>query len=307
MPQPQRPFLALGLRLVATLALATLYMMVKLVHQHGVALPEIMFWRQAITLPLLGGWLAARGRLFSLYTRRLKTHALRTVTGSIGMVCLFGAQVLLPLPVATILGFTTPLFAVLLTAVVYRSPPGALRWMAVALGFLGVLIITAPGGDNAAMTGSISPLGLAAGLCSGFLVAVISLQIRDLTSTESPIAVVFYFALFGALLLLVPMLFSFAPHSPMVWAEILAMGVVGTLAQMLLTAALRYGSAASVLVMDYATLIWTTIYGWAIFDQLPPAHTWAGAPLIVAAGMMIALREHRRVKEGRTKAAQPGA
>lgn len=301
MPQHQRPFLALGLRLAATLALATLYMTVKLLHQRGVALPEIMFWRQALSLPLLGGWLAVRGRLFSLYTRRLKTHALRTITGTIGMVCLFGAQVLLPLPVATILGFTTPLFAVLLTAIVYKSPPGRLRWMAVALGFAGVLIITAPG-DGASLAGGISPLGLAAGLCSGFLVAVISLQIRDLTSTEAPISVVFYFALFGTLLTLIPMLLYRTPHATDVWAGIIAMGVVGTLAQILMTAALRFGSAASVLVMDYATLIWTTIYGWTIFDQSPPAHTWAGAPLIVAAGMMIALREHRRIKAARETA-----
>lgn len=302
MLQNQRPFLALGLRLTATVALATLYMMVKLLHQHGVPLPEIMFWRQAITLPLLGGWLLMRGKLYSLYTKRLKNHAMRTVTGTIGMVCLFGAQVLLPLPVATILGFTTPLFAVLLTAIVYRSAPGMLRWLAVALGFAGVLIITAPAGGGASMAGSISPLGLAAGLCSGFLVAVISLQIRDLTSTETPISVVFYFALFGTLLTLIPMLLYRTPHPAMVWAGIIAMGVVGTLAQVLMTAALRFGSAASVLVMDYATLIWTTFYGWAIFAQLPPAHTWAGAPLIVAAGMMIALREHRRIKAARETA-----
>lgn len=302
MLQNQRPLLALGLRLTATVALATLYMMVKLLHQHGVPLPEIMFWRQAITLPLLGGWLLMRGKLYSLYTKRLKNHAMRTVTGTIGMVCLFGAQVLLPLPVATILGFTTPLFAVLLTAIVYRSAPGMLRWLAVALGFAGVLIITAPAGGGASMAGSISPLGLAAGLCSGFLVAVISLQIRDLTSTETPISVVFYFALFGTLLTLIPMLLYRTPHPAMVWAGIIAMGVVGTLAQVLMTAALRFGSAASVLVMDYATLIWTTFYGWAIFEQLPPAHTWAGAPLIVAAGMMIALREHRRIKAARETA-----
>lgn len=302
MPKNQRPFLALGLRLTATVALATLYMMVKLLHQHGVPLPEIMFWRQALTLPLLGGWLLMRGKLYSLYTKRLRNHAMRTITGTIGMVCLFGAQVLLPLPVATILGFTTPLFAVLLTAIVYKSPPGMLRWLAVALGFAGVLIITAPSGNSTSMAGSVSPLGLAAGLCSGFLVAVISLQIRDLTSTETPISVVFYFALFGTLLTLIPMLLYRTPHSSAVWTEIIAMGVVGTLAQVLLTAALRFGSAASVLVMDYATLIWTTIYGWAIFDQLPPAHTWAGAPLIVAAGMMIALREHRRIKAEREAA-----
>lgn len=289
MSAPNRPFLALGLRLLATAALATLYMLVKLVNRHGVSLPEIMFWRQASALPLLGGWVLGSGRLYSLRTRRIGSHALRSVMGTVGMICLFGAQILLPLPVATILGFTTPLFAVLIAGLVFREAPGRLRWAAVVLGFAGVLIIAGPGGGG----GPIAPLGAAAGLASGLLVAVISFQIRDLTATESPTAVVFYFALFSSLFLLPVLPYFSTHHAPRVWGEILVLGLVGTVAQMLLTAALRFGAAASVLVMDYATLVWTTFYGWVIFDQLPPAHTWAGAPLIVAAGMAIALREHR--------------
>ena len=63
-----------------------------------------------------------------------------------------------------------------------------------------------------------------------------------------------------------------------------------------MSAALRYGSAASVLVVDYTALMWTTLYGFYLFNQLPPDHMWYGAPLIVAAGLVIAWREHRHHK-----------
>lgn len=157
-------------------------MLVKLAARSGVALGEIMFWRQAITLPLLLGWLAARGSLPSLATRRLGSHARRALTGMFGMLCNFGAAILLPLAVSTILGFTTPLFAVLLAGLVLREEVGRSRWLAVLLGFAGVLVIARPG----AMP--VSPLGALAGIGSGLMVALVSLQIRELGRTESPAA-----------------------------------------------------------------------------------------------------------------------
>ena len=63
--------------------------------------------------------------------------------------------------------------------------------------------------------------------------------------------------------------------------------------QLGLTASLRHGAIASVAVMDYTALIWATLYGWMFWDHLPPATTWLGAPLIIAAGATIAWREHR--------------
>jgi drug/metabolite transporter (DMT)-like permease len=277
------------LRLLAAVALSTLYMLVKLTNQHGVSLTEIMFWRQAMSVPVLLGWLAARGQLASLRTKRLGSHAMRSIMGSLGMVVLFGSQILLPLPVATVFSFTTPLYAVILTALVMREKVGPWRWLSVVLGFAGVLIIAQPW----AGVGDIPPLGAAAGIATGLLVAIISLQIRDLTRTETPISVVFYFALFSSVFLLPLLPFAMVRHSGAVWAEIALLGLVGTGAQVLLTAALRYGTAASVLVMDYTTLVWTTLYGWYVFEQMPPAHIWWGAPLIVAAGLVIAWREHR--------------
>lgn len=124
MPVHQRPFLALGLRLGAALALSSLYMLVKLVHQMGVSLPEIMFWRQAGALPLLTLWVALRGQWWQLRTTRLKSHATRSLMGMFGMLANFGATILLPLAVATVLGFTTPMFAVVLSALMLKERSG---------------------------------------------------------------------------------------------------------------------------------------------------------------------------------------
>lgn len=271
--------------------MSSLYMLVKLVHEMGVSLPEIMFWRQAGALPLLLIWLLASGQMWQLRTTRMKSHAVRSAMGMAGMLANFGATILLPLAVATILGFTTPLFAVLLSALVLKEHIGPWRWLAVALGFVGVLVIARPG----AMT--IAPLGALVGLASGLMVAIVSIQLRDMGRTETPLSVVFYFSVFGTVLMLPVLPFFYMPHTPFQWMVILGMGAVGTLAQVLLTAALRYGPVSSVVVMDYSALIWTTFYGWLVFRQLPPDSTWWGAPLVVAAGLVITWREHVRHRE----------
>lgn len=265
-------------------------MMVKLAGESGVALPEIMFWRQFLTVPVVLGLLAATGQLSRLKTDRIGAHAGRTLSGMTGMVCNFGATILLPLAVATTLGFTTPLFAVILTALVLRERVGPWRWTAVVLGFAGVLVIAQPGQEP------IDLLGAALGLAAGFLVAVISFQIRDLGRTEEPIRVVFYFALFGSALTALALPFYMTAHDPYQWLLLLGCGLTGMIGQFFLTASLRHGAVATVIVMDYLALLWATLYGWAFWDHLPTAATWFGAPLIIAAGVLITWREHRLAK-----------
>ena len=87
--------------------------------------------------------------------------------------------------------------------------------------------------------------------------------------------------------------FVMTAHDTTSWLLLLGIGLAGALGQLLLTAALRFGTVASVIVMDYSGLFWATLNGWALFGMLPPATTWLGAPLIVAAGLIIAWREHR--------------
>lgn len=265
---------------------ATLLTLVKLAGESGVALPEIMFWRQAVAVPLILLFLWRRDELRRLRTDRLWSHARRAGIGMFNMVFNFGAAILLPLAVSTTLGFTTPLFAVLLAALVLREHVGLWRWTAVVLGFAGVLVIAQPGGEP------ISAMGTAAGLIAAFFIAVINYQIRDLGRTEEPIRIVFYFSAFGSAMAALALPFFATAHSGEQWLLLLAIGAIGTMAQMLLAASLRHGAVAAVIVMDYTALIWATLYGWLVWDHLPPAATWLGAPLIVAAGLLIAWREH---------------
>lgn len=283
----QRPILALGIRLLAAGALATMLMLVKLAGQHGVSLPETIFWRQLMPTLLIGVWFLARGRVSQLKSPRFPSHVRRAAVGLVGMFLNLGVVLLLPLTESTVLGFTSPIFAVILAAVLLKERVGPVRWLAVALGLAGIAIIAGPGKDTMPLA------GLAVGIGAAFAVALTSILIRDLARTEEPLVIVFWFSALSTPVLLVPALWWGAAHDAQTWAILIGVGVVGALGQILLTAALRFGSVSSVIVMDYSAFGWAMLWGWLVFDQLPPATTWLGAPVVIAAGLIIVWREHR--------------
>lgn len=289
-----RPLLALGLRLLAAFALATMAMLVKLAGDRGAHLVELIFWRQAIAAMLIGSGLAIAGRLSLLKTQRLKSHSIRSATGLFGMFFTYGAVLLLPLAEATTLGFTAPIFAVLIAMVLFGERIGPYRWAAVAMGFAGVLVVMQPGsGDHEGVT----LIGVAVGLMAPLMVTIISFQIQDLNTTENPWSIVFWFAALSAPVVAIGLPFVVTAHDPQTWITILAMALMGVLAQILLTASLRFGSAAVILLMDYTALLWSSAYGLFVFDRAAPASLWLGAPLIIAAGLLIAWRERQLAKE----------
>lgn len=280
-----RPLRALVLRVGAMVMLSSMFMLMKVAGQRGVSVPELIFWRQAMSVPMIFGWLVATGSLRQLTRQRMGHHALRAATGTVGLCCNVGAVTLLPLPEATTLGFSSPLFAVIITALVLRDKVGVWRWTAVVLGFIGVLVVAQPSGQSA------PPLGIAAGLGAGVIVATVSFQIRALAKTDPPLICVFWFAFYGALFTAFLLPLYAQPHALSEWLLIVGIALTGTGAQFLMAAALRYGQVASVVVMDYTSLIWATLYGWGVWNTLPPQTTWLGAPLIIAAGLIITWRE----------------
>jgi drug/metabolite transporter (DMT)-like permease len=299
---PHRPLLALGLRLAAVAVLSTLTMAIKYTVDSGVSFPEALFWRQVLTVPILLGWLAWRGEVRRLRTRRLPAHGRRAVLGAIGMAFTFGAPVLLPLAEAVTLSFTTPLFAVVLSALLLRERVGRYRWAAVALGFAGVVVIARPDGH-------LPLFGSLVGLGAGFMVALISIQVRDLTRTDEPLSIVFWFAALSTPLLALFLPFYATAHTGEQWLLLGALGVLGCIGQLLLTASLRFGQVASVIVMDYSALAWALVYGWAIWGETPATATWLGAPLVLAAGLIVVWRERqlgKRPAPAGTLAAPPG-
>jgi drug/metabolite transporter (DMT)-like permease len=279
--------LALLIRLGAIAALASMSALVKLAGEHGIHLLEIMFWRQFVTIPILLGWVLATTGIGTLATQRPGTHFLRALYGTVGMLLTFGAVILLPLAEATTMGFTAPIFAVILSSLLLKEHVGIWRWSSVIAGFVGVVLIAQPGSGHIPLFGALVALG------SAFMIALISIQIAHLNRTEKPLTIVFYFAVFSAPMTVVALPFVFEPHDAAGWWLLLAIGLTGAVGQLLLTAALRFGKVASVIVMDYSSLFWATLYGWLLFDTLPPTSTWLGAPLIVVAGLVIAWREHR--------------
>jgi drug/metabolite transporter (DMT)-like permease len=293
-PIEQRPMLALGLRLGSAFLFSVVLLLIKLTGDRGVWFPETLVWRQVVPSVLLLGWLAGHGQLHRLRTARPWVHARRAAIGSVGMFMTLGVVLLLPLAEATVLGFTAPIFAVILSVLVLHERVGVWRIGAVVLGLIGVVIMANPSQSHLPL------FGLAVGVGAAFMVALVSIQLRDLGRTEEPVTIVFYFSAMSApaLALLLP----FAPgghdrpfhHDAITWLMIGGIGLFGMFSQLLMTAALRYGRVSSVIVMDYAQFGWSLLWGWLVFDHLPPASTWLGAPAIIAAGAIIARREHLR-------------
>jgi drug/metabolite transporter (DMT)-like permease len=139
--------------------------------------------------------------------------------------------------------------------------------------------------------------GLVLGIGAAFMVALVSIQLRELGRTDEPGTVVFYFSAFSVPPLALFLFWTGVHHDLTGWLLLLGIGVFGLGAQICMTAALRLGSVSSVIVMDYSQLAWATLWGWLVFDHLPPASTWIGAPVIIAAGLIIAWREHVRSRE----------
>jgi drug/metabolite transporter (DMT)-like permease len=127
--------------------------------------------------------------------------------------------------------------------------------------------------------------------------ALINFQIRSLSTTEPSIAIVFWFSAIGALIMAPFLPFTMTGYSPYQWLLIALLGIFGIAGQASMTASLRHGQITSVLVMDYTMLFWSILFDWLVFEHLPPWTTWLGAPLIVAAGITIAWREHRLARK----------
>lgn len=182
----------------------------------------------------------------------------------------------------------------MLGALVLKEPTGAWRWGAVAGGFVGVLVVTRPG------SGALPLWGAGIGLLGSFLTANVSILLRRMGRTEPTGTTVFWFSVLS----LPPhgLLYVFAaqPHPAIVWAYLLGVGFAGGAAQFAMTGSLRLGPVSVVVPMDYSSLLWAAALGWLLFGALPAAATWAGAPIIVASGLVIVWRErvrHRRETE----------
>lgn len=285
-----RPLYALTLRLFAALAISVNFACVKWAGDRGVHVVETLFYRQLLSLPLAVFALLIGPGLASIRTRKLGMHASRTLIGMTGMLCNFAAVILLPLAEVTTIGFTVPIFATVLSIFFLGERPGIHRWLAVMIGFIGVIIIINPGASHK----DLSTLGISIAIAGACLTSFISLLLRQIGRTEAPTTTVFYFAALSLPPLIVAMFFYGQLHDVGTMAILVVMGVAGGLAQLLMTASLRWGPVSLVLPMDYSTLLWSTLFGWLLWSAWPGSSTWIGAVVIAASSVYIAWRERVR-------------
>ena len=283
--------LGIGLRVGATLSFGFMAAMIKLGHEGGIALVELVFYRFLFGLPPLLAWIAITRNFRAWRTRRPGAHVARGMLGFAAMTLAFGALAYLPLAEASTIGFVAPLFSVMLSALLLGESVGHYRWSAVAVGFAGVLIVIQPSGTD------LPPIGLAMALLSTLGVAAVTITIRQMSTTESTPTIVLWFTGFSILASGLLMPFFATGHDAEDWLILALLGLAGGAGQLFLTSSLRFAPVSVVVPFDYSQLLWAVLLGWAIWDTQPPVSTWAGAAVIIASGLFTVYREHRLGRE----------
>ncbi len=284
----ERRLAGIALRLTAVTAFGMMAAIIKLAAERGVSLVELVFARTLFALPVVAAWITAGPGWRSVRTSRPAAHVTRAALGLVSMSCTFIALTLLPLADATTIGFSAPLFATFLSALVLREQVGRHRWLCVAIGFVGVGIAMQPGGS------ALPPAGLAVAVTAAFLAGGVTVTLRQIGATEGVAATVFWFTIACLVVsgLIAP--FYWQAHDSQTWGLLIAMGLAGGLGQIANTGSLRLAPVAVVVPFDYFQLLWALLLGWALWNAVPGVATIAGGGLIVASGLYTLWREQRR-------------
>lgn len=254
----------------------------------GYSVFEMLAIRSTVALVLLALILSLAGRLGTLRTRQLGGHALRSLCALVAFVCFYTALRYLPLADAVAIAFGSPFLVTALGRFALQEPVQLRQWVAIAVGFLGMLLIVRPGASG------VQPaalLVLLAGLAYASMMVLTRWMTRPERPHESSTAFVFYMLLGQAAAGWVVAAGRWRTPDGPAFAEMAAMGVLGILGNYGLAQAFRKAPVAVVAPFEYTGLIWAVALGALLFGQFPPPSFWAGAAVIVAAGLYTARSE----------------
>ncbi|MCE6951217.1 DMT family transporter [Cereibacter sphaeroides] len=288
------PLRGIGLKVASVLIFIVMSSLIK-VTADRVPAGEAVFFRSFFAMPVILVWLVWRRELrVGLRPVNPMGHVWRGLVGTLAMGLGFAGLAYLPLPEVTALGYAAPLLTVIFAAMFLGEEVRAFRISAVALGLAGVLIVLSPrltvlsgGIGHREAFGAMLVLGGAvfAGLAQVF--------IRKLVTTEATAAIVFYFSLTATLLSFVTLPFGWVRPTPAEAALLIGAGVLGGIAQILLTSSYRHADASLVAPFEYASMLFALAIGYAVFGETPTLVMLGGASLVVAAGILIIWRERR--------------
>ena len=291
-PSPLRGILLKVASIVFFLAMQSA---IKLVGS-GITPGQISFYRSAYAIIPIVAYLAWRGDLReALTTRNPLGHLKRGLIGIMAMSAGFYGLRLLPLPDAIALGYAMPLLAVVFAAVFLKETVRIYRWTAVAIGLVGVMIVSWPKLTLFSQGGLHSDLamGSIAVLISAALGAAAMLQVRQLVTEEKTSTIVFYFSVTASVLSLTTLAFGWEPLSAGAMGLMVVAGFCGGMGQILLTQSYRYADVSTIAPFEYTSIILGSGIAFFLFDEIPALSTVIGGAVVVGAGLFIIYREHR--------------
>ena len=239
---------------------------------------QILVYRSAVCLVIVAGFLAVQGGAV-LATGRWRAHVGRNVVHFAGQYGWFLGLSLIPLAEVFAIEFTTPIWTAILATLFLGERLTRRRWLAVGLGFLGILVILRPG------LAAIHPAALAV-LGAAFAYAVTYVMTRDLGRTERPLTIVFYMNLIQLPLGLALAVWDWAWLSPGLWPWALAVGVGGFSSHYCLSRALKLAEAAIVAPLDYIRLPLIAVVGYLVYAEPVDPIVGLGAAIIIGANLM---------------------
>lgn len=298
-----RPGRAIALKLCAVFLFMIMAAIIKGISSE-VPPGEAVFFRSLFAMPIIVIWLWQRGQLRQgLTPSNLMGHVWRGVFGTTAMGLTFAGLGLLPLPEVTAIGYATPMFTVIFAAIFLGERVRIFRLSAVALGLVGVMIVMAPrlnlSADEISLTAT---LGAVMVLIASILRALVQIHVRRLVMTDHTAAIVFYFSATATCIALLSAPIGWVVDHPAfvwLWPEtsvvmwLITAGLVGGIAQIMITSSYRFGGAAMLAPFDYASMIFAAIIGYIAFDELPTGPILLGASLVIAGGVLIIWRERQ--------------
>lgn len=284
MEQGRGTLAGIGLMLAAMAVLPFLDVVAKTLGQQGMPILQIVWARMAMGTLMTAPFAARIGGLRGLWPARPGMHALRTAFLISATFCFFFALKFLPIADALAIFFVQPLVVTALSPLVLGERVGPRRWAAVAVGFIGTLVIIRPGFQ------AVNP-GMLLALTAGTSLALYMLITRRMAGRDHAMVTTFQTSLIGAIAVSLAVIPVWQAPTPAQWALFLALGFVATFGHYLIVMAYDRAEASLLAPLAYTEMIMAVAVGWWFFGDFPDIWTFVGVGILMACALYISARE----------------
>ena len=245
---------------------------------------QVLFFRGFCgIIPIL--FLIPKDRYFDFYkTARPLLHFKRCLAGLIALVSIFVALRNLPLATVVSITFAAPIFTTIFSIFLLNEKVGLYRWLAVLVGFIGIIIISEPGFTSLNLY-YIYPIIFCLGL------SYVAIAIRKLSSTEPVWLISFFFSFSIMLLSFLSFYQNWILPSLLDLFLLSLIGILGGLANLWLSQSYKLSEVSLVTPLKYLALVFAIIFGYFIWDEIPTFKTLLGAGLVILSSCIIFRRE----------------